>query len=192
MSSRHPPVPVPPGDSSRHLSADALERGFQALPPPPKDRGQLALIVARAPGGVRETPVSVQLTSESGVPGDRWVKDHPDEPEAQIAVMRVDVARLFANDQALTLSGDNLLVDLDLSAANLPAGSRLRAGTVLLEVTPEPHDGCHQFRQRFGADALRMTAQPSLRDQHLRGIYMRVIEAGELAVDDPIDVVSRG
>ena len=36
-----------------------------------------------------------------------------------------------------------------------------------------------------------MTADPALRDHHLRGIYMRVIEAGELAVGDAIEVISR-
>jgi MOSC domain-containing protein YiiM len=64
-------------------------------------------------------------------------------------------------------------------------------GSALLEVTPEPHDGCRKFRQRFGGDALRLTASRPLRGQHLRGIYLRVIEEGDVSVGDPIEVVSR-
>ena len=76
-------------------------------------------------------------------------------------------------------------------AANLPAGSRVRVGAALLEVTPEPHTGCVKFRQRFGGDALRLTANPRLRELRLRGIYFVVVEAGEVAVGDPIAVLSR-
>ena len=67
----------------------------------------------------------------------------------------------------------------------------MRAGGAILEVTPEPHNGCRKFRGRFGADALRMTADRVLRDQHLRGIYMRVVEAGEVGVGDEIAVLER-
>jgi MOSC domain-containing protein YiiM len=178
------------GDARRHLEREALEKGLAALPEPPRDRGTLGLIVARREDHRRETPERVRLTPGQGVPGDRW-SEHDGRPESQLAVMRVDVARLLANGQELSLFGDNLLVDLDLSAANLPPGSRLRLGHALLEVTPEPHNGCRLFRQRFGADALRLTAAEGLRDQHLRGIYLRVVEAGDVAVGDPIEVISR-
>jgi hypothetical protein len=40
--------------------------------------------------------------------------------------MRRDVAELVTNGQSLTVLGDNLFVDLDLSDANLPAGSLRR------------------------------------------------------------------
>ncbi len=106
--------------------------------------------------------------------------------------MRVDVARLVANGQPLTLFGDNLLVDLDLSAANLPVGSRLRIGRAVLEVTPKPHNGCLKFHQRFGKDALRLTAYRRFRDQRLRGIYVKVVEPGQVRVGDAIEISSRG
>lgn len=105
--------------------------------------------------------------------------------------MQIDVAELIANGQPLTLFGDNLFLELDLSAANLPAGSRLRAGTVTLEVTPEPHNGCRKFRARFGDAALRFVSKKDLRQLNLRGVYMRVVEDGEIAADDPVQVLSR-
>lgn len=131
------------------------------------------------------------MTAESGVPGDAWGRQRHPASEAQLTVMRIDVAELIANGQPLTLFGDNLFFELDLSAANLPPGSRLRAGTVTLEVTPEPHDGCGKFRARFGDAALRFVSQQELRHLNLRGVYMRVVEAGDIAVDDPVQLLSR-
>jgi hypothetical protein len=180
----------PWGDRARHLSLDQLEQGLARLAPP-KDTGELALIVSRADDGRRETPALAALTCQGGIPGDAWARDCPEQLEAQITLMRIDVARLVANGQPLTLFGDNLLVDLDLSAGNLPLGSRLRLGSAILEVTPKPHNGCVKFRQRFGKDALRLTAAPENRSLRLRGIYVKVVQAGSIALRDPIRVLSR-
>jgi MOSC domain-containing protein YiiM len=180
----------PWGDSTRHLPLAELESGLAALAPP-LDAGVLALIVARGDDGERATPAKVTLTPESGVPDDAWLRDCPEQLDAQITIIREDFARLAANGQALSLFGDNLVVDLDLSLANLPTGSRLRLGGALLEVTPEPHTGCAKFRQRFGGDALRLTADRRFRDLRLRGIYVKVVEAGEIARGDTLEVVNR-
>jgi len=180
----------PWGDRSRHLPLDRLEPEIVALAPP-KDAGRLALIVSRGDDGRRETPTRVVLTCEGGVPGDAWARDCPEKIAAQITLMRIDVARLVANGQPLTLFGDNLLVDLDLSVANLPTGSRLQLGSAILEVTEKPHNGCVKFRQRFGKDALRLTAAPELRELRLRGIYVKVVHAGTIALGDPITVLDR-
>ncbi len=131
------------------------------------------------------------MTPESGVPGDAWGRQARPALEAQLAVMHIDIAELIANGQPLTLFGDNLFLELDLSTANLPSGSRLRAGTATLEVTPEPHDGCRKFRERFGDAALRFVSREDLRHLNLRGVYMRVVEVGEIAVGDPVQLLSR-
>jgi MOSC domain-containing protein YiiM len=125
------------------------------------------------------------------VPGDGWTRRPPRDPEAQLAVMRRDVAELIANGQALTLFGDNLFVELDLSAANLPFGTRLHVGAALVEMTPKPHNGCLKFEGRFGQDALRFVQAPDTRDQNFRGVYWKVIEPGEAQVGDTICVLSR-
>jgi hypothetical protein len=181
----------PRGDPARHLALAELDAGLRALPVAGKERGRLALIVLRRADGVRETPSRVRLSPEEGVPGDGWSRRPPRRPAAQLAVMRRDVAELIANGQPLTLFGDNLFVDLDLSSANLPAGARLRVGEALVEVTADPHDGCAKFRQRFGADALRLVQAGPTRHQNLRGVYWRVVEGGEVAPGAPIEVVAR-
>ena len=180
----------PWGDSARHLSLEELERGLHKLSPP-TDRGNLALIVSRCGSSHRETPERTVLTPVEGMPGDAWLKDCPEKLDAQLTLMRVDLARLVANGQPIELAGDNLFVDLDVSFNNLPTGTRLQVGRALLEVTPEPHDGCLKFRQRFGADALKFAQAPATRAQNRRGVYWTVIEAGQVARGDEVRVVAR-
>jgi MOSC domain-containing protein YiiM len=184
-------IPGPAGDPARFPALAALDRGFRTLPAPPSDRGSLLLIVRRRPDGGRETPAAVRLTVDDGVPGDRWSRRQPRLPEAQITVMRRDVAELIANGQPITLFGDNLFVDLDLSADNLPPGTRLQVGEAIVEVTPKPHNGCVKFRGRFGGDALEFVSAMATRGENLRGIYWQVIEPGEVKVGDVIRILRR-
>ena len=187
-----PPKPFEPqGDPSRHLPLAELEGALRRMPPAQREQGRVALIVRRRADGARETPELVRLCAKEGVPGDDWSRRPPHNPEAQLAVMQRAVAELIANGQPLTLFGDNLIVDLDLSAANLPTGSRLRIGAATVEVTPKPHNGCHKFRARFGDAALRFVQAPATRDRNLRGIYWKVIEPGDAGVGDRIEVLAR-
>jgi len=179
------------GDPACHLALEDLKRGLQALTSIPREAGRVVLIVRKREGGVRETLDRIVVTPELGIPGDAWSRRAEPDREMQLAVMQTDVARLIANGQPLTLFGDNLIVELDLSASSLPAGSRVRVGDATLEVTPMPHNGCRKFRARFGDDALRFVSAPELRQRNLRGIYMRVVGAGEVATGVPIEVISR-
>ncbi len=145
----------------------------------------------RGESGRRERPDRVLLTREAGFPGDAWSRKEELNPEAQLTVIQIDVAEMIANGQPLTLFGDNLFFSLDLSTANLPTGSRVRAGGAMLEVTPKPHNGCQKFRARFGPEALRFVSQPDLRPRNLRGIYMKVVQPGEVALGDPVEVLER-
>ncbi len=180
------------GDPARYPALDHLETSLAALPDAPRDLGRIALLVRRGEGGLREQPDRVRLAPDTGLPGDAWGRRSEPNPEAQLTVMQIAVAELIAHGQPLSLFGDNLLLDLDLSAANLPIGSRVRVGEAILEVTPKPHNGCQKFRARFGPDALRFVSKPDLRHRNLRGIYMRVVQPGETAPGDPAEVISRG
>lgn len=179
------------GDPSCHRSRAVLEAGLRALPAAPRDVGRVALIVRRPAVGKREAPGLVRLSPEEGLPGDGWGRRVPRDPAAQLTAIALDAAELIAGGQPLTLFGDNLVVDLDLSNANLPTGSRLRVGAALVEVTPKPHNGCIKFRKRFGADALAFVQALPTRARNLRGVYWKVVEPGEVAVGDRIEVLSR-
>lgn len=179
------------GDPARFLTLGELQRKLDALEHAAADAGRVTFVVRRGAGGVRETPGELQLSLDIGVEGDSWGRKAQRDPEMQIAVMQRDVAVFIANGQPLTLFGDSLFLELDLSAANLPAGSRLRVGAAILEVTSAPHNGCRKFQARFGSDALRLVSHKEWRDRNLRGIYMRVIEPGAVRPGDPVAVLAR-
>ena len=181
----------PAGDPDRHLPLAQLQARLAAMPVASPESGVVRLIVRRRPDGTRETPERATLSPEIGLPGDRWERREQRDINEQLTVMRREVAELIANGQPLTTFGDNLFVDFDLSAANLPVGSRLRVGQALLEMTPEPHNGCLKFKARFGQDALKLVSDSVTRDQNLRGVYWKVIESGEVAIGDPIRLLSR-
>jgi MOSC domain-containing protein YiiM len=174
-----------------HLPYAVLEERIAALPPPPRDEGRIVLVVARPAADERLTPSHCRLTPEEGVHGDRWSKREKRTTDTQVTLMRADVAQVIVNGQSLALPGDNLLVDLDLSDDNLPAGTRLRVGTALVEVTPKPHNGCDKFAVRFGDDARAITGAERFKGSRLRGIHVRVLEEGDVAPGDAIVVVAR-
>lgn len=181
----------PEGEVARHLALAYLEAGLRALPAAPRATGRLARIVRRLADGSRELLPQARLAPEHGVPGDAWSRRPPRAADAQLAVMRRDVAELIANGQALTLFGDNLFVELELSAQNLPVGTRLRVGEALVEMTAMPHDGCLKFKGRFGQDALRFVQAPATRSRNLRGVYWKVLEPGDARAGDAVQVLSR-
>lgn len=179
------------GDSAQYRSLADLEQMLSALPPAPEDRGRVALMIRRGSGGRRQILDRIILGIEEGVPGDAWGRQAEPDVNAQIAVMQRDVAELIANGQPLTLFGDSLFFDLDLSTANLLPASQMRVGDAVLEVTPKPHNGCRKFQARFGEGALRFVSKPELRHRNLRGIYMRVVQSGEVKTGDPVEVIRR-
>lgn len=181
----------PRGDPSRHRPLGTLRAGLEALPDAPREAGRVALLVCRRADGVRETPERVRLSPEEGLPGDGWSRRPPRDPEGQLAVMRREVAELIANGQPLTLFGDNLFVELDVAAENLPAGTRLAVGEAELAMTPKPHDGCLKFKERFGNDALRFVQAKETRHRNLRGVYWKVVAPGEVWAGAPIRVLAR-
>ena len=82
--------------------------------------------------------------------------------------------------------------ELALLVSRADDGARNLVDRVALSVEAGmPDDGCSKFRQRFGGDALRLTAAKPFRDLRLLGIYLRVVETGGVAVGDAVEVVSR-
>lgn len=179
------------GDPAKFLNAEQLASGLAILPASRRDSGTLTRIVVRHEKGVRELLDTAALTIDGGLVGESWGRDPQPDPQAQLAVMEESVSQLIANGQPPELAGDNLWLDLDLSEANLPIGSRLRIGTVILEVTPQPHNGCRKFRERFGEAALQLVWNKENRHRNLRGIYLRVVESGQVCVGEAVEVLSR-
>ncbi len=175
-----------------YQTIDQLEAGMAGVLDTPTAEGPVRLVVRRPAKGEREILEEGQLDTELGLVGDDWINrpgmnsDKP-SPYAQVTVMNARFAELISNDpdpQAWAQCGDQLYVDLDLSEANLPAGSRISVGEAILEVQAEPHTGCDQFRGWWGADALRVANGPRYRHLRLRGANTVVVQSGKVRPGD--------
>jgi MOSC domain-containing protein YiiM len=164
-----------------------IEDAIRALRPA-TDRARIELVVVRPQRNERATPRRIRLDVETGVVGDHW-KQGKANPEAQVTLMRWDVARLFGPDPAIF--GDNLFAAIDTSERNLPPGTIVQVGAARCVVTPKLHTGCSKFSARTSADILALTRADAWKPFHLRGIHLRVLESGDVAVGDELVVLSR-
>ena len=177
--------------SFRHLTREELERGLAHVLQSPENNGTLELIVKRPEIDQRESVTAGRLEIEHGLVGDSWrsrggdMADGSADPDVQITIMNSRVVALIADDDnRRELAGDQLYLDLDLSGANLPPGTKLAIGDAIIEVTELPHTGCRKFADRFGRDATVFVNSGLGRKQNFRGINARVVQSGDLKVGD--------
>src|SRR5260221_12700143 len=117
----------------KHLTMSELEAGLEGIARSPKDSGVVEMIVRRPQVGAREVIEEGQLDLNEGLVGDSWRRrssrrtaDGAPNPDMQLNLMNSRVVSLVSQDRTRwPLAGDQLFVDLDLSDANLPAGTRL-------------------------------------------------------------------
>ena len=169
---------------------DELEALWAATPPPPREAGSVRLLTVRREAGVHETPEAVEITVERGLDGDRWAynwQERDPDRDAQVTLMNATVTELVAaGRQPLHEAGDNILVDFDISADHLPAGTRLRVGEATLEISAVPHTGCSKFSKRYGQEAREFTNNERGKAIHLRGRYAWTVVGGTIAVGDAV------
>ena len=178
----------------KHLTAAELEAGLKHILAAPKDTGRVELIVRRPATDHREVLETAMLDLAQGLVGDNWLQrglafmgDGSAHPDMQLNLMSSRVIDLLAQAKdRWPLAGDQFYVDIDLSAANLSAGTRLAIGTAVIEVTAEPHLGCRKFSKRFGRDAMKFVNSMVGKALNLRGINARVIEPGIVKTGDVI------
>ena len=176
----------------RHLTTEELEAGLEEVRQSPADNGVLELIVRRPAVGQRESLQEGELDPIVGLVGDTWhkrtsrrTKDGSPHPDMQLNIMNARVVALVAQArERWPLAGDQLFVDIDLSDANLPPGTRVRIGTAVIEVSAQPHTGCGKFTERFGVDAMKFVNSDTHKALHLRGINAKVVTAGTIRVGD--------
>lgn len=179
-----------------HRSSAELEAGLDHIRSSPADNGTLELVVRRPGVDEREVLEMAELSVGEGVVGDTWnsrgstrTADGSAHPDMALNVMNVRAVALIAGPRdRWPLAGDQLYVDLDLSAANLEPWTRLAIGTAIIEITDQPHLGCAKFTRRFGLDAHRFVNSEVGRALNLRGVNARVVQAGTVR---PGDVVAR-
>ncbi len=177
-----------------HLSTAALEAGLSVVRDSPSESGQVELIVRLQAVGEREVLAAGRLDVDAGLVGDNWLvrgststADGSAHRDRQLTVMNSRAALLVAQDlDRRMLAGDQLYVDLDLSPANLPPGTKLAVGSAVIEVTDQPHLGCAKFADRFGADALRFVNSRAGRELRLRGLNARIVSSGTVRPGDAV------
>ena len=181
-------------NDEQHASTEALQAGLSVVQHSPKMFTVLDLIVRRPSVDAREVVDEAQLDEMSGLVGDSWIQrgsgrtaDGRSHPEMQLTIMNSRFIALIAGiKERWQLAGDQLFIDLDLSATNLPAGSRLRIGEAIVEITSQPHTGCNKFKTRFGAEAFAFVNSPLGRDLRLRGVNARVVSGGVIRMGDGV------
>lgn len=171
----------------KHPTREDLEAGLDGIRRSPQAEGVLEMIVRRPRVGERETVDEAWLDTEVGLVGDSWSTRRQPDPDAQLTIMNARLIALVAGDrERWPLAGDQLFADLDLSAANLPPGTRLAIGSAVIEITPEPHTGCRKFVSRYGLDAQKFVNSPVGRELRLRGVNARVVRGGTIRRGDAV------
>ena len=182
------------GEPARHRSTAELEAALGHIREAPADSGTIELIVRRPAEDAREVLDVAEINDAEGVAGDTWnQRSSPTSPEggphpdAQITIMSARAAAAVIGPlERWPLAGDQIYADLDISHATLAAGTRLRLGEAVLEVTAKPHRGCAKFAARFGRDALRFVNTGEGQALRMRGVNCRVVEPGTVRAGDPI------
>lgn len=179
-----------------HRSTAELEAGLDHIRSSPTDGGVLELVLRRPAVDQREVLEVAELSTADGVVGDTWnvrgskrTDDGSAHPDMALNIMNARAAALIAGPrERWPLAGDQLYVDLDLSAASLAPWTKLAIGTSVIEITDQPHLGCAKFTQRFGLDAHRFVNSEAGRALNLRGVNARVVQPG---IVRPGDIITR-
>jgi MOSC domain-containing protein YiiM len=167
---------------------EALLDGILAAP---GDHGVIEMIVRRPAENEREVLETAELTSEAGLVGDDWANRLDENGElrlvAQLTLMNSRVTDAVAvSRERWPLAGDQVYVNMDLSTANLPPGSKVRLGEAVIEISEVPHTGCAKFAGRFGKDALRFVNVGTGKANRFRGVNAFVIEGGSFSLGDVV------
>lgn len=177
-----------------HPTMAQLEAGLASIRQAPRDVGDLQMIVRRPETEAREVLEVGELDLTEGLVGDNWgvrgssrTKDGSSHPDMQLNIMSTRVVSLVAQEKSRwQLAGDQLFVDFDLSAANIPPGTQLAMGSAIVEITDQPHTGCKKFKARFGLDALKFISSPIGKELQLRGVNAKVVQPGTIRVGDTV------
>jgi hypothetical protein len=178
----------------QHKTLAELKAGLPHILASPQNNGEVKAIVIRAQQGARLDVGSCDVSGKGGAHGDHWARgcwksaeDGRPHPDVQVCIMNSRCIDLIAGERSnWPPAGDNLFVDMDLRPANLPPGQRVAVGEAIIEITDTPHNGCASFAERYGRDATIFVNVGDGKVNRLRGIYLRVVKFGKIAVGDTI------
>lgn len=184
-------------DSGFHITYDECESALEHILAAPKDDALIDHVCFRPTVGARTFPDYLELTVERGIVGERWrtqpwlrLPDGAPDPRIQVSILSKRVMDLcWRNRDRAAHPGDPIIADMDLGLENLPTGSRLQAGTAVLEVSDVFNTGCVKWRDRYGGDSLRWINEPRYRPLRLRGILCSIVGDGRVSKGDRLTKV---
>lgn len=176
------------------VTIDELDRLYRALPLHPKDIARVNALNVRPGPALREERAMIELDSVRGAIGDRWenktwlyLPDGKPDPRVQVALCNSPILAMIQTATGVHHHpGDTVFTDLDLSAHNLPIGSRLQIGPAVLEITDVENDACAKFAAHYGAELLQWIRLPQNRPLRLRGLFAKIIRSGRIHIGDTI------
>jgi len=176
------------------VSAEDLAAALPDVLAAPRTDGPVRLLCARPKPNRRSFPDHLTLTRAMGVVGDfeasrPWLvlEDGSPDPRSQVSILPSRVLDLvWRNRDPRNHPGDNIVADLDMSHANLPAGTLLMVGTAVLCVSDEPNDGCVKWKVRCGKAAYEFVRAARHQPFRLRGLFCSVEQDGVVGLGDVV------
>ncbi len=160
----------------------------------PKSGARAEQLCLRPDYGARRFVDRIEVTTDRGIPGERWLTapwaklpDGAPDPRIQVSILGKRVVDAVWRDRINSPHpGDTIIADMDFSEANLPTGTRLTIGTAVLEVSDLFNDACVKWKTRYGQDAKDWLVRPEYRRFRLRGILCRIVVDGVIRRGDEI------
>lgn len=180
-----------------HITAAALTAALPHIMAAPKTDSPIAMLCFRPGFGQRTFPDRLTLTRAAGIPGERWLTapwlrlpDGSPDPRIQVSLLPTRVMDLVWQDREAVLHpGDPIIADLDMTQANTPPGTLIKAGTAVLRVSDQPNDGCVKWKVRYGDAAYAWITDPALRHLCLRGLLCSIEQDGAVTLEDRLQVL---
>ncbi|GGA15823.1 hypothetical protein GCM10011498_15240 [Amylibacter cionae] len=142
--------------------------------------------------GQRDYRDALELRVATGIENERWMKhpwmkleDGSPDPRIQVSILQKRVLDLCWRDRdEVVYPGDTMIADMDLGEENLPAGTRLQAGTAILEVSDVFNTACAKWKVRHGRESFDWINKPENVKHRLRGALCSIVQDGVVRKGD--------
>ena len=175
-----------------HVTFAECEAALAHINAAPLDGAVIERLCFRTDYAERSFPETLELSVERGIIGERWahsawlkLPDGSPDPRIQVSIFSQRVVDLCWRDRAGTLHpGDPIVVDMNLGVENMQVGTRLQAGTSIVEVSDKFNAACVKWKKRYGDESLRWINMAENRPFRLRGILCKIVQDGVVRVGD--------
>ncbi len=176
----------------RPLNESQLDEALPYIMNAPKDNAPILHLCYRPDVSERCFTDELQLSCDKGVIGDRWLKEvnnggkYSGDKRVQVCILPKRILELVwrEDNEQIIYTGDNMIVDMDLSHENLPIGTHIKIGTALLKVSDVYNGGCKKWIARYGETSFYWFNRDDNRTKRLRGMLCEIITDGVVKKGD--------